>query len=130
MSDQTSILALPYILPSKAQKHVTHNEAPQRLDAIVQLCIAGESSLCPPTHRKRNVLSSKEPAGKDGMLALRQDGIWIYIEPGSGWRCFFGEKRQLRVFRSSEWHTVSLDNARLHRRPRFGLRQHAILPAL
>lgn len=27
MSDQTNNLALPYILPSQAQKHVPHNEA-------------------------------------------------------------------------------------------------------
>ncbi|WP_245306930.1 MULTISPECIES: DUF2793 domain-containing protein [unclassified Rhizobium] len=47
MSDQTNNLALPYILPSQAQKHVTHNEALQRLDAIVQLSIAGEPSLPP-----------------------------------------------------------------------------------
>ncbi|MEK1894771.1 MAG: hypothetical protein AAAB20_16100 [Rhizobium sp.] len=37
MSDQTNNRALPYILPSQAGQHVTHNEALQRLDAIVQL---------------------------------------------------------------------------------------------
>ncbi|NIB59611.1 DUF2793 domain-containing protein, partial [Agrobacterium tumefaciens] len=39
MTEQTARLRLPYILPSQAQKHVTHNEALQRLDAIVQLVI-------------------------------------------------------------------------------------------
>ena len=33
--DQTSRLALPYLLPNQAQKHVTHNEALRRLDALV-----------------------------------------------------------------------------------------------
>lgn len=37
VSDQTNNRALPYILPSQAGQHVTHNEALQRLDAIVQL---------------------------------------------------------------------------------------------
>ena len=32
-------LALPFIQPSQAQKHVTHNEALQLLDAVVQLRI-------------------------------------------------------------------------------------------
>lgn len=39
MTEQTARLRLPYILPSQAQKHVTHNEALQRLDAIVQLVV-------------------------------------------------------------------------------------------
>jgi hypothetical protein len=33
--DQTPNLKLPYILPSQAQKHVTHNEALRLLDAVV-----------------------------------------------------------------------------------------------
>ena len=37
--DQTTNLKLPYIMPSQAQKHVTHNEAIRALDALVQLCV-------------------------------------------------------------------------------------------
>jgi hypothetical protein len=33
--DQTENLKIPYILPSQAQKHVTHNEAIKAIDAIV-----------------------------------------------------------------------------------------------
>lgn len=40
MSEQTNLLGLPYILPSQAQKHVTHNEALRMLDAMVQLSVA------------------------------------------------------------------------------------------
>lgn len=36
MSDVSPVLALPYILPAQAQKHVTHNEALARLDVAVQ----------------------------------------------------------------------------------------------
>ena len=35
MTDTSSNLKLPFILPSQAQKHVTHNEALQILDALV-----------------------------------------------------------------------------------------------
>ena len=35
--DTTPNLALPYILPAQAQKHVTHNEALIALDAVVML---------------------------------------------------------------------------------------------
>ena len=44
MPDTTPNLALPFILPSQAQKHVTHNEALQQLDAVVQLVVAGSST--------------------------------------------------------------------------------------
>ncbi|UWU13073.1 DUF2793 domain-containing protein [Rhizobium sullae] len=37
MSDESTNLALPYILPSQSEKDVTHNEALQRLDAVVQV---------------------------------------------------------------------------------------------
>ena len=37
--EQSANLQLPYIMPSQAQKHVTHNEAIRSLDAIVQLSV-------------------------------------------------------------------------------------------
>ena len=37
MSDTTARLALPLLLSSQAQKHVTHNEALIALDALVQV---------------------------------------------------------------------------------------------
>ena len=73
MSDQTNNLALPYILPSQAQKHVTHNEALQRLDAIVQLCIVEASSAPPSDASEGQCYLVAEGAGgswsgRDGML--------------------------------------------------------------
>ena len=41
MSDNSPRLDLPFILPSQAQKHVTHNEALRLLDALVQLAVEG-----------------------------------------------------------------------------------------
>ncbi len=37
--DQTPNLKMTYILPSQAQKHVTHNEALRLLDAVVHLSV-------------------------------------------------------------------------------------------
>ena len=36
--DETANLKLPYILPSQAQKHVTHNEALALLDRLTHHC--------------------------------------------------------------------------------------------
>lgn len=39
MSDTLPKLSLPFIAPSQAMKHATHNEALLRLDAITQLSV-------------------------------------------------------------------------------------------
>jgi hypothetical protein len=113
MSDQTLNLALPYILPSQAQKHVTHNEALQRLDAIVQLVIAGELAT-PPDPATEGICylvaaaATDAWSGKSAQLAFRQDGAWIFIQPQSGWRAWFGSDSRLRVLVDGAWVEMSL----------------------
>ena len=46
--ETTANLQLPYIMPSQAQKHVTHNETLLMLDAIVQLGIRDRDLSAPP----------------------------------------------------------------------------------
>ena len=48
MADTSAILSLPYILPSQAQKHVTHNEALRLLDVMVQLAVEAFDAQVPP----------------------------------------------------------------------------------
>jgi hypothetical protein len=48
MSESSHTLGLPYIQPSQAQKHVTHNEAIRVLDALVQLSVADRDQTAPP----------------------------------------------------------------------------------
>lgn len=113
MSDQTANLALPYILPSQAQKHVTHNEALQRLDAIVQLTVADERAAAPATPAEGECYLVAAAAGDDwigrsGQLAFRQDGAWIYLTPRPGWRAFFRAEQALRIFADGGWISPSL----------------------
>lgn len=108
MSDETINLALPYILPSQAQKHVTHNEALQRLDAIVQLTVVAETGTPPETPAEGDCFLVAADAagiwsGKAGRLAFRQDGAWLYITPQQGWRAFFSQTRRLRVLQDGTW---------------------------
>lgn len=48
MSEQSTRLGLPYLLPAQAQKHVTHNEALSRLDLLVHLTVQGFEVNDPP----------------------------------------------------------------------------------
>lgn len=113
MSDQTTNLALPYILPSQAQKHVTHNEALQRLDALVQMVVTAERAAPPEASDEGQCFLVAEEAsgdwtGKEGRLAFRQDGAWIYLEPRIGWQAFFLDSEQISCFDGSAWRPVSL----------------------
>ena len=46
--DHTARLTLPFIMPSQAQKHITHNEAIQALDALVQPVVESRVVATPP----------------------------------------------------------------------------------
>jgi len=48
MSENSPRLDLPYIQPSQAQKHVTHNKAVEILDTIVQMKLEDIDVSNPP----------------------------------------------------------------------------------
>ncbi|NTZ90365.1 DUF2793 domain-containing protein [Agrobacterium tumefaciens] len=113
MTDQTARLQLPYILPSQAQKHVTHNEALQRLDAIVQLTIKDVIAAPPgePVEGDCFLLSADATgdwAGKGGKLAFRQDGAWLLITPQPGWTAWFAAEGKYRLLRDGVWRDMPL----------------------
>ena len=80
MSETTTNLRLPYIMPAQAQKHVTHNEALRRLDALVQLSVVSRTLNAPPTEPAEGVAyivpQGAEPNwGEDaGRIVSFQDG--------------------------------------------------------
>lgn len=68
MPDQTPNLSLPFILPAQAQKHVTHNEAIELLDMVVQLTLESVGATDPPRHGNRGtgLGAGHNPDGKLG----------------------------------------------------------------
>ncbi len=108
MSETTINLEMPYILPSQAQKHVTHNEALQRLDAVTQLTVTATLSTPPSDPQEGtcyNIDTSPTGAwtGKTGKLAFRQDGDWIFITPREGWRGWFLAEDGMKIHDGSGW---------------------------
>jgi len=106
---ETNLLKLPYILPSQAQKHVTHNEALRLLDGIVQLSVLSRDVSAPPgtaAEGDRYVVASGatgEWAGHDGEIAIRVDGGWSFVAPRSGWIAWLSDEERLIVRDGSEW---------------------------
>ena len=112
MADTTTNLEMPFILPSQAQKHVTHNEALLRLDAIIHLAIAGELQEPPPSPVEGVCYVVASPAsgawtGRQGQVAVRQDGAWNFARPREGWRAWFLASKSLKVFSTGDWRDLS-----------------------
>lgn len=98
MTDQTSNLSLPYILPAQAQKHVTHNEALRMLDAILQLAVLDRDLTAPPAgpaEGDRYIVAAGAAgawAGHDGEVAAWQDGAWAFLVPRPGWLAWVADE--------------------------------------
>lgn len=107
---QTSaVLALPYLMPSQAQKHVTHNEALQMLDALVQLSAEGFGAATPPASPalgETHILNSAPSgawAGQGHAIAVWQGEGWLFLAPRPGWRAWGIAEQELRVWDGSAW---------------------------
>ena len=116
MPDTSPNLALPYLLPAQAQKHVTHNDALQMLDALAQLVVEAFGATTPPASPAVGLVwsvgsgATGDWAGKAGKLALRVAGGWIFLSPLEGWRAWGRSEAELRVWRGSSWQALPLDN--------------------
>ncbi len=117
MSDLSPRLALPFILPAQAQKHVTHNEALTRLDLVTQLTVMAFGATQPPSLPAEGEIWALGPgasgawAGHDGALAAWIGDSWQFITPAPGWRAASGT--DLRIWTGSAWTplaTADLEN--------------------
>ncbi len=109
MSEFSPRLSLPYIQPSQAQKHLTHNEAIDRLDKLVQLVVENLTTNSPPSNVALGTCYVIGPAptgdweGRAGQLAVSCEGGWDYIVPQDGWQCFDRTTRHTYFFDGSIW---------------------------
>lgn len=101
---RTANLGLPFILPSQAQKHVTHNEALRALDAIVQLSVLDLDRASPPDEPQegeRHIVAAGASgvwAGKDEQIAAFQDGAWMFYSPLPGWLAWVEAQGELLAY--------------------------------
>lgn len=116
MPDTSPNLVLPYLMPSQAQKHVTHNEALQLLDAVVQLTVEAFGATTPPASPAAGQVWALGPspggawAGQGRRLAARIGGDWVFIDPLEGWRAWGRAEAELRVWRGTLWDRLPLQN--------------------
>ena len=107
--DDTPNLQLPYLFAEQALKHVTHNEALQRLDAIVQLSVADRDLTTPPAAPEDGdrylvaVSATDDWAGMDDAIAAWQNGAWVFYAPQTGWRIWVADEETLLAWNGSAW---------------------------
>ncbi|WP_187970281.1 DUF2793 domain-containing protein [Aquibium microcysteis] len=122
-TESTSLLHLPYIMPSQAQKHVTHNEALRRLDALVQIGVESRAQAAPPAPAAEGAryIVPAEPGGAwggpAGAIAARQDGAWAFYPAAEGWLAYVRDEALLLVRRDGAWHPA----VNIEETPRLGI---------
>lgn len=106
---ETTHLALPFLDAAQAQKHVTHNEALQLLDAVVQLSVTARGQGTPPAQPSEGARvlvgagATGAFAGKSGQIATFIAGGWVFLAPKSGWRAYVEAEQTLLVYDGAQW---------------------------
>ena len=122
--DHSPRLTLPLIMPSQAQKHVTHNEAIQALDALVQPVVESRVLTAPPTLPVAGE-AWIVPAAATGLwsghtdeIAAFQSGAWHFLDPASGWQVYVKADKTHYVFDAGAWTPIASLGSGL---PRLGI---------
>ena len=111
MSDQTPNLSLPFIMPAQAQKHVTHNEAIELLDLIVQLTLESTTETTPPATPAEGESwaipadSTGDWTGRDGQISTWRGGGWLFVAPQDGWSAWVRDISEIQVLSDGVWVT-------------------------
>ncbi len=106
-------LGLPLIEASQAQKHVTHNEALARLDALVQLSVQSRALSAPPSSPAdgdRYIVKATGTgafAGKDNQIAQFSGSGWEFFAPQVGWLAYVAAESVLVAWDGSAWSSAA-----------------------
>ncbi len=105
-------LGLPYIAAGQAQKHVTHNDALDLADALINLTVLSRVVNAPPAtplNGARYLLPATPTgafAGQGGNIAVYQNGGWRYIVPKTGWRTYIIDEQIIVAFNGTTWNAL------------------------
>ncbi|MEQ8405735.1 MAG: DUF2793 domain-containing protein [Oceanicaulis sp.] len=115
MPDTTPRLALPWLMPAQAQKHVTVNEALGRLDALVGAAVESRTASAQPASPAEGEAYIL-PAGASGSdwetysehdLVYFQDGAWARIAPRRGLIVHVADEADAVIYDGAAWTGLS-----------------------
>lgn len=126
--NETARLSLPFIMAGQALKHITHNDALNRLDALVQPVVESTVLTTPPVSPLPGE-AFLVPSGAGGVwaghgdeIAAWQDGAWRFYDPAEGWQVFDRQSGTLRIFTGTTWTVVAATGSGL---PQLGINASA-----
>jgi len=109
MSENSSRLSLPFIMPAQAQKHVTHNEALQKLDVLVQTVVEAFDATDPPAEPTEGTtwaLGTAPTAAWSGQahhLATWTNGAWLFVALQQGFTAIEQGGDELMIWDGTTW---------------------------
>ena len=111
-------LILPYLDANQSQKHVTHNDALRKLDALVNISVLAIQASPPgsPANGDRYIVATGGTGawlGKDTNVAAYQDGAWNFYPPRVGWEVYVRSVQQMYAFDPyySNWKPFEISTA-------------------
>lgn len=131
MPETSPTLAMPYIQPAQAQKHVTHNEALRILDAVSQLSVLNADLAEPPLlpeEGDRYIVAQDGTgawAGQDFNVAIWVDSSWQFFVPNIGWRADIAGSGSTLRFDGSDWVPPTAPDLDLQNVPQIGVNTSA-----
>jgi len=111
MSTTTPRCDFPYIAAGQAQKHVTHNEALDRLDALLFLAVETAGGNAPPADPQEGERHIVGPAPTGAWeeqahaVAIAADGVWQFLTPKTGWQAW--HDGVILGFDGTQWQPLS-----------------------
>lgn len=105
----TPHLALPYIEPAQAMKHITHNEAIFALDMLVQLAVLDRDLTAPPASPVEGdrylvpLAPTGDWSGHANAVAVWDGAVWVFYPPAAGWLAFVADEALLVHWSGTAW---------------------------
>lgn len=108
-TENTTRLNLPLLMPSQAQKHVTHNEAIARLDRLAHPAVESRTLLAPPAEPDPEAAwlvpdgASGAWAAHAGEIALPLGTDWEFLPPFAGFKLLVRDESAFAYFDGDAW---------------------------
>ncbi len=109
----TANLVLPLLAAAQSQKHVTHNEALFRLDALTQISVLAMGQNTPPSAPNpgdRYLIGTAPSAvftGQAECLASFDGSLWRFLMPKAGWIVFNIADSLVYAYNGTLWRKLS-----------------------
>ncbi len=117
---QTPHLKLPYIMASQAQKHITHNQAIQILDSLIQLSVIDRQQTLPPqapNNGERYLVAENSVSdwlGQDNKITIWNDNNWIFLEPQKGWQTWVENENRMLIWTGTSWDDMPVSQSQIN----------------